>query len=296
MRLRHPDGTTVHLALLHQRARRRRRSTTHRPARPVRRARARGTSAPTVLGVGLWLTAPAAAELADDEALERLRAELDRRGLEVVTLNGFPYRGFHEPVVKHDVYQPDWTGSSGCDYTIDLRRASSRGCCPTTRRAAASRRCRSGGARRGRTHRSGAPPPTTSTRSRTSCDAIEDQHRPRASGSVIEPEPGCVLETTTDAVAHLAEPRPRALGVCLDTCHLAVAFEDPGAASGGSRRGRPRREGPGLGGARTPTTPRARATRDGAGVVRRAALPPPGARGGAGAGCWPATTSARRCR
>ena len=44
-----------------------------------------------VLGLGLWLAAPAAAELAAEQpARRRLRRELDARGLEVVTLNGFP--------------------------------------------------------------------------------------------------------------------------------------------------------------------------------------------------------------
>ena len=36
-------------------------------------------------------------------------ASCDARGLEVVTLNGFPYSAFQAPVVKHAVYHPDWT-------------------------------------------------------------------------------------------------------------------------------------------------------------------------------------------
>ena len=55
-------------------------------------------------------------------ARRRLRRELDARGLEVVTLNGFPYQAFQAPVVKHAVYQPDWTTRSGCAYTLDLAR------------------------------------------------------------------------------------------------------------------------------------------------------------------------------
>jgi hypothetical protein len=44
----------------------------------------------------------------------------------------------------------------------------------------------------------------------------------------VEPEPGCVLDSVADAVAWLA-PRvdPRYVGLCLDTCHLAVSFADP---------------------------------------------------------------------
>jgi sugar phosphate isomerase/epimerase len=66
----------------------------------------------------------------------------------------------------------------------------------------------------------------------------------------IEPEPGCVLDTVADVVRWLA-PRLRApasdaetdaaadrradgidpehVGICLDTCHLAVSFADPAA-------------------------------------------------------------------
>ena len=44
----------------------------------------------------------------------------------------------------------------------------------------------------------------------------------------MEPEPGCVLDTVADAVGWLA-PRvdPEFVGLCLDTCHLAVSFADP---------------------------------------------------------------------
>ncbi|MFB9837461.1 xylose isomerase, partial [Actinoallomurus acaciae] len=121
MRFRHPDGTLVHLAyctnvhpaedldgVLAQLA---------RYAEPVRERLGAGT-----LGVGLWLAADVARALADEAALARLRRELTARGLEVVTLNGFPYRAFHAPVVKRAVYVPDWTERARLDYTLDLAR------------------------------------------------------------------------------------------------------------------------------------------------------------------------------
>ena len=40
-------------------------------------------------------------------------ARAGRAGLEVVTLNGFPYAAFQAPVVKQAVYRPDWTTGSG---------------------------------------------------------------------------------------------------------------------------------------------------------------------------------------
>jgi hypothetical protein len=75
------------------------------------------------LGLGLWLPAATAHELAGDPAtLDRLRTGLDRHGLEVVTLNAFPYAGFHAPVVKRDVYSPDWSTRRRLDYTLDCAR------------------------------------------------------------------------------------------------------------------------------------------------------------------------------
>jgi hypothetical protein len=53
-------------------------------------------------------------------------------------------------------------------------------------------------------------------------------------GAVIrvgfEPEPGCVIERTEQAVEELAGLDPAHFGVCVDTAHLAVAHEDPALA------------------------------------------------------------------
>src|SRR5690606_13800910 len=120
MRFRHPDGSTVHLAYC----------TNVHPAEdlggvlaqlrdhcePVRRRLGRDR-----LGIGLCLAHDAARELSQDpSALHRLRDELDRRGLEVVTLNGFPYRGFGGQRVKYRVYRPDWTEPDRLAHTTVL--------------------------------------------------------------------------------------------------------------------------------------------------------------------------------
>jgi hypothetical protein len=46
----------------------------------------------------------------------------------------------------------------------------------------------------------------------------------------FEPEPGCVIERTDQAVDALAGLDPAHFGVCLDTAHLAVAHEEPALA------------------------------------------------------------------
>ncbi len=76
-----------------------------------------------VLGVGLWLPASLAHRLsaspraADDMA--RLRAALDEHGLQVHTLNAFPYGGFHDDVVKLAVYSPTWADAERLAYTLE---------------------------------------------------------------------------------------------------------------------------------------------------------------------------------
>ena len=92
MRLRHRDGQSVHLAY----------GTNVRHARDLQGILAQlDTDAVGVrealeldlLGLGLWLAAPVASALASSYSLRvRLRSELAARGLEVVTLNGFPFR------------------------------------------------------------------------------------------------------------------------------------------------------------------------------------------------------------
>jgi hypothetical protein len=122
VRFRHPDGTVVHLAY----------GTNVHPAEDVDglvdQLRTYGAGVRAALGVdrigwGLWLPAMAAAELAGDPAgIDRFRTALDRHGLEVVTINAFPYERFHAPVVKHSVYRPDWSEAARLDYTIDCAR------------------------------------------------------------------------------------------------------------------------------------------------------------------------------
>lgn len=227
MRLLHPDGTTIHLAYC---------TNVHqaedldgvieqldRYAEPVRERLVTDR-----LGLGLWLAQPAATALAQGEsALHRLRRELDTRGLEVVTLNGFPYRGFHEPVVKRGVYRPDWTDPARLAYTVDLARILAvllpddalRGSISTLPLAWRH--------------------PRTDRHESAGLRALNQLAENLAKISALtgrllrvglEPEPGCTIATVHDACTRLREIDTEYLGVCLDTCHLAVDFEDPHTA------------------------------------------------------------------
>ncbi|WP_433529421.1 metabolite traffic protein EboE [Micromonospora sp. CA-263727] len=227
MRLRHPGGRTVHLGYC----------TNVHPAEDLAGILAqldryavpvRAALGSDLLGLGLWLAAPVAAELAADPAARRrLRTELTVRGLEVVTLNGFPYAAFQAPVVKGAVYHPDWTTGERLGYTLDLARVladllpddAARGSISTlplawrepwdsTRADAARRRL---------------------DQLATGLAAVErDTGRPIRVG--FEPEPGCVVESTAQAAAVLSGVDIGRLGICLDLAHLACAWEEPAAA------------------------------------------------------------------
>ncbi|MEU0537535.1 metabolite traffic protein EboE [Amycolatopsis tolypomycina] len=220
MRFRHRDGTLVHLAYC---------TNVHqaedldgvlaqlgRFGEPVRER----LGVPR-LGLGLWLARPVAAALAHDPAaVDRLKRELAVRGLEVVTLNGFPYQGFHDPVVKHKVYRPDWAAPERTRYTLDLARLLAELMPDDAVRGSVS---------------------TLPLGWRTEWRGDDGQLEVLAKGLAgqdrpvrvaFEPEPGCVIETTAQAAALLSEVDKEWLGVCLDACHLAVGFEDPAAALG----------------------------------------------------------------
>jgi sugar phosphate isomerase/epimerase len=179
-----------------------------------------------VLGLGLWLAAPVAAALAaSPEERRKFRHELDSRGLEVVTLNGFPYEAFQAPVVKQAVYHPDWTTPERLAYTLDLARVlvdllpddAARGSISTLPLAWRE-----------------PWPMSASDAAYRNIDLLAKElaslDRPIRVG--FEPEPGCLIENTTQAVEYVSRMDTSVLGVCLDLAHLAVAWEDPAAAVG----------------------------------------------------------------
>jgi sugar phosphate isomerase/epimerase len=224
MRLRHPDGSTLHLAYC---------SNVHPAddldgvAAQLERyaARVRERLGVPVLGVGLWVAAPA---LADGEgAAERLRAQLDRLGLEVVTLNGFPYTAFHADVVKLDVYRPNWADEQRRDYTLGLARLLA-GLLPADVEEGSISTLPLGW----RTEWDGDDQMAAQRaldQVAFGLEELQDQTGKRIR-LALEPEPGCTIETVAQASEFLAGLAPEWIGLCLDACHLAVQFEDPDGA------------------------------------------------------------------
>ncbi|WP_114783008.1 metabolite traffic protein EboE [Botryobacter ruber] len=73
-------------------------------------------------GIGLRLSDVASRQLAEEAELAAFRSWLESNGLYVYTMNGFPFGGFHNQVVKDAVHKPDWTTAARLEYTIRLAR------------------------------------------------------------------------------------------------------------------------------------------------------------------------------
>ena len=184
------------------------------------------------LGVGLWLSAKAARDLKSAGGAAGFAEWLRESGLNVFTLNGFPYGDFHRRVVKHQVYEPDWRRQERLDFTIDLAEI-------------LEAILPAGGEGSISTLPLGWGQWLTSDDDFARCAAnlkavvrnlAEMEKR---SGTLIhvdlEPEPGCSLQTSRNVVGFFADHLltgeaddlvRRHLRVCHDICHGAVMFED----------------------------------------------------------------------
>ncbi|MCB2099493.1 MAG: metabolite traffic protein EboE [Rhodobacterales bacterium] len=202
-------------------------------------------------GVGLRLSARAAEALSAPEALADLRALLAEKNLYVFTLNGFPYGPFHGQSVKESVYRPDWTEPERLRYTNKLSDIlavlleDEPGVTGSISTVPGAFKDRVAGP---------ADVVAMATAMRAQAAHLVDLHRRTGRTIVLalEPEPCCFLETVDEAVVffrdHLyADPEDfaaqaglapaegtaalrRHLGLCYDTCHGAVEFEDPAQA------------------------------------------------------------------
>ncbi len=188
------------------------------------------------LGAGLWLSRSAAIEV-ERRGIGALADALAERDLFVFTLNGFPYGDFHAPVVKRTVYHPDWSRPERRRYTLALAEILAELLPPDVVEGTLS------------TLPLGHRDETDESARRAALDALVSvaadlddlaQRSGRRVRLCVEPEPGCWLETTDDAIRAFDELQTNArakgvsddvierhLGVCFDACHHAVSFEDP---------------------------------------------------------------------
>ncbi|MGB8169045.1 MAG: metabolite traffic protein EboE [Chthoniobacteraceae bacterium] len=198
-------------------------------------------------GLGLRLAHQAASELA---ASPELRAEaldfFNANQLYPFTVNGFPYGRFHAGPVKEDVYAPDWRSQERLEYTFQIADILS-GWLPDQVDGSISTV-------------PGSFKPWISTdedvlamaKNLAATVAYLAALRDDTGKEIhlgLEPEPDCYLETTEETIRFFEEvmlvdgadevgrllgcgPEQaeklvrRHIGVCLDTCHVAMQFEN----------------------------------------------------------------------
>lgn len=73
-------------------------------------------------GLGLRIANEASLALSETANLTEFKNWLDSENIYVFVINGFPFGGFHNTIVKDQVHAPDWTTDDRKDYTIRLFR------------------------------------------------------------------------------------------------------------------------------------------------------------------------------
>lgn len=206
-------------------------------------------------GLGLRISNTASIELSDQGKLEEFQNYLRSNNLYVFTVNGFPYGKFHGTRVKEDVYHPDWRTVERRDYTMRLADILA-ALLPDGVSGSIST---SPGSYKEwiKTDRD------VSEMVGNLADVVVHLDRLRSdTGRVVhvglEPEPDCFLETTREVIEFFNGPMAdvgtvairglcgcsvadahgmiaRHVGVCFDTCHLSLQFEDLADSMGALR-------------------------------------------------------------
>jgi sugar phosphate isomerase/epimerase len=176
------------------------------------------------ISAGLYLSQRVVDELiVSPSSLENLRAVLHENGLYVCSLNCFPYGSFHHRVIKEAVYFPDWGSRERVEYTkragvvLDFLLpdgvVGSISTVPITY---------------------GKDLPSLAMEHLEEVLVFFATELRTTIYLALEPEPDCYLDDTTSCLAFfrmcrevLSSAAYRQLGLCFDTCHFSVIFEDP---------------------------------------------------------------------
>ncbi|WP_439557993.1 metabolite traffic protein EboE [Dyadobacter sp.] len=203
------------------------------------------------LGLGLRVANEASIELSKPEVLAEFKSWLAENDIYVFVINGFPYGGFHNVVVKDDVHAPDWTTIDRLEYTVRLFNIL--------------------GELLPEGMHGGVSTPPLSYRYWWETEEDKEKATARATSHIlelldklisieketgkylhldIEPEPDGILDNTVDFVEwykktlllraeeylgakygytnqQATEAALRHIQLCYDICHAAVGFEDP---------------------------------------------------------------------
>ncbi|MFO7936122.1 MAG: metabolite traffic protein EboE [Kiritimatiellia bacterium] len=183
--------------------------------------------------LGLRLGAGAVDKITEADNTMLFKQLLEKNNLYATGINGFPYGTFHNTAVKSAVYQPDWTSSERLNYTIklasilsDLLPEGMTGNVSTVplgykldKTAAEAHDCEQ----------------LYVKNTAKAAEYLRILHRETGKKITlaIEPEPDCVIGNSTELLNWFerlydtGDAAREYIGVCLDTCHFAVEYEDP---------------------------------------------------------------------
>lgn len=174
--------------------------------------------------IGLRLSNRAATELAEKDR-SHFKAWLDEQDCFIPTINGFPFGSFHGTRIKEQVYLPDWRSAKRAEYTIRLATLLADWLPQGVAGSISTVPIGFGNAIE-------LAEIKAQLESVLSCLASLYDEQGTSIMLALEPEPGCLIETTEDICeffSALALPNRlrQHLGMCYDCCHQAVEFEDP---------------------------------------------------------------------
>ncbi|MGD8216650.1 metabolite traffic protein EboE [Pseudomonas thivervalensis] len=177
---------------------------------------------------GLWISAGAAAELQQPPARADFLDLLQRSGLRLTSLNGFPYGQFHQGAVKADVYLPSWADPQRLAYSLDLARFLAQALPADCAQGVIS------SVPLGYAARWSAALQQRAEHQLRELTAALAQLRLETGKKIVvclEMEPDCVLENTGQAITFFhhwqaTDPHQEHLALCFDVCHQAVMFEN----------------------------------------------------------------------
>lgn len=201
---------------------------------------------PGPFGLGLRLSCRAARTLSEPARLREFSRFCAAHDLYVFTLNGFPYGPFHGVPVKADVYRPDWRSSERLHYTNMLTDILAALLPPGV---SGSISTVPGSYKPWIRDAAAAADAITDNLCAAAAYAAETRARTGKTIAIaLEPEPDGFLENAGDCIEFFsgqlagrgrerlrqrgydaraaAAVLARHIGVCFDTAHSAVAFED----------------------------------------------------------------------
>ncbi|NRA37937.1 MAG: metabolite traffic protein EboE [Planctomycetes bacterium] len=200
------------------------------------------------LGVDFRIGSQEIAELQNPQQLSALRRCIDQCQLSVHTLNGFPLSPFQVAVVKDQAYHPDWTSQQRLQESIQLIEYAL---------ALSDEKYLSISTSPGTFKPWGVSDPIVKSIAENighwiAAAAMVYRSSGRRVQLALEPEPWCLLEHSQEVLAFWSGPLQQYalpvclaaldndllaaqqalkdhVGICFDTCHVSLAFEDQAA-------------------------------------------------------------------